>query len=489
MRGSKIVRYRYDKNNEYGHQAFQDAKIDSGEWPPPDVHFDDELNGGTGWWVGISELDENMGIFSPDYPDGEYNKPQFTGTTFNDFCGIVTGGEEPVDPTGGESEFQYNHNPEHGKGIYLLGEMVPFEFDEETKFYIHFDVSGSMGSSGGSGSGAYTSLTWMKDHVIKNTLINYYIADNPQWSSENTYDLGDKVVHNNIPYESTINNNNTEPGINDDWDNIYEKMVGIYDAFCNPVNQYVRGEATFWHEDDNCSHRKGGIWVEDENKYVVAVYQDEAEPVYHSYDLNSHHTTAQINTVNTHLSNFRNFLSNRSNDYIGIVMSIESNFTPRTTIFQTFIDKIINTGDEPWNGNANTTGNPGSGDNYNLVDYKDGGLIGAVTNLTYHHQTGGVNPTGGTYYYKELMKKFKEMNVNVVSGKVTFEYSGSDPEIKLWYYDGTTYHEMDSATGNDGTAVINDEYNIGVGEYYYNVDGDESYIPITLTTSNQTIIL
>lgn len=474
MRGSKIVRYRYDKNNQYGHQAFQDAKIDSGEWPPPDVHFDfdDELNGGTGWWVGISELDEDTGVHSPNYPDGEYNKPQFTGTTYNDFCGIVIGGEEPVPPKGGDNDFQYNYNPEHGKGIYLLGEMVPFEFDEETKFYIHFDISGSMGSSSGSGSGAYTSLTWMRDHLIKNTLINYYIADNPQWSSENTYNLGDRVVYNDTPYESTIDDNNTEPGINSDWDDIYENLVNIID-FSN--------EQTF--------NNTGGLWVEDENKYVVVVYQDEAHPVYHSSDLNNHHNSTQINTVNTHLSNFRFFLSNRSNDYIGIIMSIKSYYTPQTTIFQTFIDKIINTGDEPWNGNANTTGNPGSGDNHNLVDYKEGGLLSAAINLIYYDQTGGVNPDGGTYYYKELMKKFKEMNVNVVSGKVIFQYSGSDPEIKLWYYDGTVYHEMDSATGNDGTAVINDNYNIGIGEYHYNIDGGGIYHLIILTTSNQTIIL
>lgn len=122
---SKLYRYRYDANDEYGQKTFQDSKWDvpNPEWPPPDVDYE----GNTGWWIGISELDDSLGVSSPTYPDGEYNKPEFIDGDYNEYCGVVIGGEEMVSPTGGDDDFQYNYNPEHGYGIYLMGRRDDLE--------------------------------------------------------------------------------------------------------------------------------------------------------------------------------------------------------------------------------------------------------------------------------------------------------------------------------------------------------------------------
>jgi len=109
-----IFRYLYDANNKHGLKSQHDQKIASGAWPKPDVDKD----GGVGWWIGVPKLEEGF-LTSPDYPNQDYNLPEFTQ-------GKVKGGKEPVPVKYGD-KFDYNFNPEYGKGIYLAG----IEIDDE----------------------------------------------------------------------------------------------------------------------------------------------------------------------------------------------------------------------------------------------------------------------------------------------------------------------------------------------------------------------
>ena len=78
----------------------------------------------------------------------------------------------------------------------------------------------------------------------KFTLIssNAPIEDYPEWDSSNTYNTGDKVIHNNKIWESAVDNNNTEP--------TEDNINWVFISWINPyrcVDEYINTQT----ESDN----------------------------------------------------------------------------------------------------------------------------------------------------------------------------------------------------------------------------------------------
>lgn len=329
----------------------------------------------------------------------------------------------------------------------------PFDFDINTKFFFLFDNSGSMNSY-------IPALNWMYDNVLKNTLLPFY-------ETEAQYNANAKKIlftHNS------------------------ESLANFERTFAALHLQQPEQEILDPYDVDNI------------DKFVVVVYQDEAESVYHGQtSFHDPHSDAFINDI----TNYKSFLATRSQgDYLGVALAVLSGNSAAPQ-FSQFINLTIRRGTTPFNNPDHNVANSSlvkSGHNINPDDWG--------------HPNTHIEQCGMLMYIQAIKNMIAGGVDNIQAGNVIINIETTTEGLPgifpvQWSKWGILRYEGKSFLFPINTFGVIDTYDplvmnfsglgIGVGEYeiaiYVNKSGGVmptlflETIPVILTTESQTINL